>query len=83
MSGEISVPGPNTLSGLLLPNAHYPDRYAVTKALLPIVRRELEALVDAGCREITVDEPSMSRYAYREDPTRFVDIFNRTVRGVT
>ena len=26
-----------------------------------------------------VDEPSMSCYAYREDPERFVDIFNRTV----
>ena len=33
----------------------------------------------AGCREITVDEPSMSCYAHREDTRRFVDIFNRTV----
>src|SRR5205085_11569201 len=48
----------------------------------PIVRKELEALVDAGCREITVDEPSMSCYAHREDPRRFVDIFNRTVESV-
>ena len=79
---KASVPGPYTIGGRLLPNAQYPDRYAVTEALLPIVRRELEALVDAGCREITVDEPSMSCYAYREDPTRFVDIFNRTVEPV-
>ena len=79
---KASVPGPYTLGGRLLPNAQYPDRYAVTEALLPIVRRELEALVDAGCREITVDEPSMSCYAYREDPTRFVEIFNRTVEPV-
>ena len=79
---KASVPGPYTLGGRLLPNAQYPDRYAVTEALLPIVRRELEALVDAGCREITVDEPSMSCYAYREDPARFVDIFNRTVEPV-
>lgn len=79
---KASVPGPYTLSGRLLPNAAYPDRYAVTEALLPIVRAELEALVDAGCREITVDEPSMSCYAYREDPVRFVDIFNRTVEPV-
>jgi 5-methyltetrahydropteroyltriglutamate--homocysteine methyltransferase len=42
----------------------------------------LEALVAAGCREITVDEPSMSCYAHREDPKRFVDIFNRTVEAV-
>ena len=46
------------------------------------MRAELEALVAAGCREISVDEPSMSCYAHREDPTRFVDIFNRTVEPV-
>lgn len=79
---KASVPGPYTLSGRLLPNDQYPDRYAVTEALLPIVRDELAALVAAGCREITVDEPSMSCYAHREDPARFVDIFNRTVEPV-
>jgi 5-methyltetrahydropteroyltriglutamate--homocysteine methyltransferase len=79
---KASVPGPYTLSGRLLPNQQYQDRYAVTGALLPIVRAELEALVDAGCTEITVDEPSMSCYAHREDPRRFVDIFNRTVESV-
>jgi 5-methyltetrahydropteroyltriglutamate--homocysteine methyltransferase len=79
---KASVPGPYTLSGRLVPNERYPDRYAVTEALLPIVRAELEALVAAGCREITVDEPSMSCYAHREDPRRFVDIFNRTVAPV-
>ena len=79
---KASVPGPYTLSGRLLPNAQYPDRYALTEALLPLVRRELESLVAAGCREITVDEPSMSCYAHREDPKRFVDIFNRTVEAV-
>ena len=57
---KASVPGPYTLSGRLNPNKQYSDRYAVTEALLPIVRAELEALVRAGCQEITVDEPSMS-----------------------
>ncbi len=79
---KASVPGPYTLSGRLNPNTQYPDRYAITQALLPIVRAELEALVKAGCQEITVDEPSMSCYAYKEDTKRFVDIFNRTVEGV-
>ncbi len=79
---KASVPGPYTLSGRLLPNARYPDRWAVTEALLPLVRRELEELVAAGCREVSVDEPSMSCYAYKEDPRRFVDIFNRTVEPV-
>ncbi|MFB3785284.1 MAG: methionine synthase [bacterium] len=76
---KCSVPGPYTLSGRLVPNPRYPDRWALTEALLPLVRAELEALVEAGCREITVDEPSMSCYGCREDPRRFVDIFNRTV----
>ena len=42
----------------------------------------MEALVAAGCKEITVDEPSMSCYAFKEDTKRFVDIFNRTVKSV-
>ncbi len=79
---KASVPGPYTLSGRLLPNADYQDRFAITEALLPIVRKELEDLVAAGCKEITVDEPSMSCYAHREDPNRFADIFNRTVETV-
>jgi len=79
---KASVPGPYTLSGRLLPNEEYPDRYAITEALRPIVRKELEELVAAGCKEITVDEPSMSCYAYKEDTKRFVDIFNRTVGSV-
>jgi 5-methyltetrahydropteroyltriglutamate--homocysteine methyltransferase len=80
---KASVPGPFTLSGRLLPSPQCLDRYALTEALLPIVRAELEALVQAGCREITVDEPSMSCYAHREDPKKFVDIFNRTVEPIT
>ena len=79
---KASVPGPYTLSGRLVPNERYPDRYAVAEALLPIVAAELEALVEAGCGEITIDEPSMSCYAHREDSARLVDLFNRAVRQV-
>ena len=76
---KMSVPGPFTMSGRLLPNDRYPDRHALTEALLPLIRREIEDLVEAGCEEICVDEPSMSCYGYREDTSRFVDIFNRTI----
>jgi 5-methyltetrahydropteroyltriglutamate--homocysteine methyltransferase len=79
---KASLPGPYTLSGRLVPNGDYPDRYAIAEALLPIVQRELVALVDAGCRELAVDEPSMSCYAHRQDPERLADIFNRTVAPV-
>lgn len=80
---KASIPGPYTLSGRLLPNERYRDRFAITEALLPIIQKELIDLVEAGCVEISVDEPSMSCYAYREDTKRFVDIFNRTVKPVT
>ncbi len=79
---KASIPGPYTLSGRLLPNEKYKDRFAITEALLPIIKKELEDLVAAGCQEITVDEPSMSCYAYKEDTKRFVDIFNRTVSSI-
>jgi 5-methyltetrahydropteroyltriglutamate--homocysteine methyltransferase len=79
---KASVPGPYTLSGRLLPGGPYADRWALTEALLPLIRRELENLVAQGCQEISVDEPSMSCYAYKEDTRRFVDIFNRTVESV-
>ena len=79
---KASVPGPYTLSGRLIPNERYADRYALCEALIPIVQKELVDLVAAGCAEITVDEPSMSCYAHREDPRRFVDIFNRTARPI-
>ncbi len=75
---KASVPGPYTLSGRI----EGPDRWKVTEALLPVVQRELEGLVAAGCTEITLDEPSMSCYAHKEDPYRFVEIFNETVRPV-
>jgi 5-methyltetrahydropteroyltriglutamate--homocysteine methyltransferase len=79
---KASLPGPYTLAGRLIPNDLYPDRYAVTEALMPSVQQELVRLVEAGCTELTVDEPSMSCYAYREDPRRLVEIFNRTVEPV-
>jgi 5-methyltetrahydropteroyltriglutamate--homocysteine methyltransferase len=81
-SGKIlkaSIPGPYTLSGRMLPGTIYKDRWEITEALLPMVSKEIESLVAAGCTEICIDEPSMSCYAYKEDTKRFVDIFNRTI----
>src|SRR5215469_12771656 len=37
---------------------------------------------ECGCWEITLDEPSMSCYAHREDPRRFVEIFAETVKPI-
>lgn len=79
---KASVPGPYTLSGRLVPGGQYRDRFAITETLIPIVQKELIDLAAAGCREITVDEPSMSCYAHRENPHGFVEIFNRTVAPI-
>jgi 5-methyltetrahydropteroyltriglutamate--homocysteine methyltransferase len=79
---KASIPGPYTLSGRLLPNERYKNRYEITEALLPIIQNELVKLVEAGCTEITVDEPSMSCYAYKEDTRQFVNIFNKTVEPI-
>jgi 5-methyltetrahydropteroyltriglutamate--homocysteine methyltransferase len=75
---KASVPGPYTLAGRI----EHQDRWEVCELLIPIVAAELAALVDAGCERITLDEPSMSCYAWREDPERLADVFNRTVAGV-
>jgi 5-methyltetrahydropteroyltriglutamate--homocysteine methyltransferase len=75
---KASVPGPYTLAGRI----EHPDRWEVTEMLIPIVASELSRLVDAGCERITLDEPSMSCYAWREDTARMADVFNRTVAGV-
>jgi 5-methyltetrahydropteroyltriglutamate--homocysteine methyltransferase len=79
---KASIPGPYTLSGRLLPGEIYKDRWEITEALMPFVAKELADLVAAGATEICIDEPSMSCYAYKEDTKRFVDIFNRTVKGI-
>src|SRR5215470_16562669 len=55
---KASVPGPYTLSGRIAPGGIYKDRWDVTAALIPVVREELQQLVDGGCHEITLDEPS-------------------------
>ena len=77
-----SVPGPYTLSGRINPGGPYRTRWDVTEALVPMVRDELQQLVESGCREITLDEPSMSCYAHREDSRRFVGIFAETVKPI-
>jgi 5-methyltetrahydropteroyltriglutamate--homocysteine methyltransferase len=79
---KASVPGPYTLSGRINPGSIYKNRWDVTEALIPIVREELIQLVECGCHEITLDEPSMSCYAHREDPRRFVKIFAETVKPI-
>ena len=41
-------------------NEHYPDRKATCMALAGVIRKEVEALLAAGCRIIQIDEPALS-----------------------
>ncbi|HEV8385906.1 MAG TPA: hypothetical protein VGQ11_13630 [Candidatus Acidoferrales bacterium] len=41
-------------------NEHYPDRRATCLALADVVRKEVEALIAAGCKIIQIDEPALS-----------------------
>ncbi len=41
-------------------NEHYPDRKATCMALAGVIREEVEALMEAGCRIIQIDEPALS-----------------------
>jgi 5-methyltetrahydropteroyltriglutamate--homocysteine methyltransferase len=41
-------------------NEYYPDRKATCVALASVIRKEVEALVAAGCKIIQIDEPALS-----------------------
>jgi 5-methyltetrahydropteroyltriglutamate--homocysteine methyltransferase len=41
-------------------NEHYPDRRATCMALAGVLRKEVEALITAGCKIIQIDEPALS-----------------------
>ncbi len=41
-------------------NEYYPDRRATCLALADVIRKEVEALIAAGCKIIQIDEPALS-----------------------
>ncbi len=41
-------------------NEHYPDRKSTCMALAGVIRKEVEALISAGCKIIQIDEPALS-----------------------
>ncbi|MBI3694666.1 MAG: cobalamin-independent methionine synthase II family protein [Acidobacteria bacterium] len=73
---KAAVPGPFTLSGRLAGA----DRIAIAERLVPVVRREMERLVAAGCDHIQLDEPSFACYPDGVDD--YVRLFNATASGI-
>jgi len=41
-------------------NEHYPDRRSTAIALASVIRKEVEALIAAGCKIVQIDEPALS-----------------------
>jgi len=79
-SMKMPVPGPFTLAGCISGGNLYPDRRAVTEALIPIVNAELKAAVAAGVAFLQLDEPSFA--CHPDQAEQFLDIIARTVDGV-
>jgi 5-methyltetrahydropteroyltriglutamate--homocysteine methyltransferase len=57
---KVTIPGPYTLSGRLVHGSGevYGTRVAAAEAFVPILRREIGGLVEAGATIVQVDEPS-------------------------
>ena len=79
---KVTLPGPYTLSGRLTygPGEVYPGRNDVAAAFVPILRAELEGLVDAGADVIQIDEPSPA--IHPDAPTDFPALFNAAVEPI-
>jgi 5-methyltetrahydropteroyltriglutamate--homocysteine methyltransferase len=77
---KVPVPGPFTLAGCLQGGEVYPDRNAITDALIPIVNHEMKALAETGADFIQLDEPSFA--CHPDKPEQFLDTIARTTAGV-
>jgi 5-methyltetrahydropteroyltriglutamate--homocysteine methyltransferase len=79
---KVTLPGPYTLSGRLRtgPGEVYADREAAAEAIVPILRAELEALVEAGASHIQIDDPSPA--IHPDAPSDFAALFNAAVEPI-
>jgi 5-methyltetrahydropteroyltriglutamate--homocysteine methyltransferase len=77
---KVTLPGPFTLSGRLMPGQVYRRREDAAWAFVPIVNAELRALAAAGADFIQIDEPSPA--IHPESKAEFAALFNAAVKGV-
>jgi 5-methyltetrahydropteroyltriglutamate--homocysteine methyltransferase len=79
---KVTIPGPYTLSGRLKtgPGEVYRKRGAVAEAFVPILRAELERLVEEGATHIQIDDPSPA--IHPDAPSDFAALFNAAVEPV-
>jgi 5-methyltetrahydropteroyltriglutamate--homocysteine methyltransferase len=79
---KVTLPGPYTLSGRLRTGRGevYVERDAAAEAFVPILRSELDGLVEAGATHIQVDDPSPA--IHPDAPSDFAALFNAAVEPV-
>ena len=79
---KVTLPGPYTLSGRLSsgPGQVFTNRNAAAEAFVPILRAELEDLVEAGATFIQIDEPSPA--IHPDAPADFSALFNAAVAPI-
>jgi 5-methyltetrahydropteroyltriglutamate--homocysteine methyltransferase len=77
---KVTIPGPFTLAGRLVPGSVYKDRLEAAWAFVPIINAELKALQDAGADFIQVDEPSPA--IHPDSPANVSELFNAAVEGI-
>ena len=61
-------------------NEHYPDRRSTAMALAAVIRKEVEALIAAGCRIVQIDEPALS--VRPEELPIAVEAMRKTTEGL-
>lgn len=61
-------------------NEHYADRHAACLALAEVVRKEVDALISAGCKIIQIDEPALS--VRPEELPIAIEAMKRTTNGM-
>src|SRR6202521_4666196 len=61
-------------------NEHYADRRATAMALARVIRKEVEALIAAGCKIVQIDEPALS--VRPEELPIAVEAMDATTRGL-
>jgi 5-methyltetrahydropteroyltriglutamate--homocysteine methyltransferase len=61
-------------------NEYYPDRRATAMALAKVIRKEVEALIAAGCKIVQIDEPALS--VRPEELEIAIEAMRRTTEGL-
>lgn len=81
---RIGMPGPYGMTTELDYRPTYRTRYDCAAAFVPVIRRHVQELVDAGCDYIQLEEPITPSHAQEDrTPQGMAELINKVVDGVT